>query len=281
VARRKHGDSPDGRGGSWENRRTAARNHRLAPATGGLSRVPAAGGEPVQVTALDSSRQEISHRQPELLPDGRHFLYVAISNRTDNNGIFIGDSQARLDDKKVSRLMVGASHVCYASSGHLLFLQDDNLMAQTFDARKLVLSGQPAVVVNRVVHGVNGHTSDFSVSANGILVWRSLAGVTRQLTWFDRSGKQIRDLDARGRTSIHSLADGERVAVSKLDPLVPPTGNIWLFNPARGGNAHLWERARLFPSGHRMRGGCVRQNSATRALACTAQMFCADEESCC
>ncbi len=41
-----------------------------------IFRVPASGGTPVQVTELDSSRGEVSHRYAELLPDGKHFLYL-------------------------------------------------------------------------------------------------------------------------------------------------------------------------------------------------------------
>jgi len=243
-------DSPDGHGGSWGSRGIIV---FAADGTGGLSRIPAAGGDPVPVTALDPSRQEVSHQQPEFLPDGRHFLYVAISNRTDNNGIFVGDSNAKpdhKDDERISRLLAGSSHVAYASSGHLLFLQDDNLMAQALDAQKLMLSGQPVVVANRVAHGANSHTSDYSVSTNSVLVWRSLSGLTRQLTWFDRGGKQIADLDAHGPYFNPALSpEGERVAVSKLDALLPPTGNIWLNKLLSGPETRLTSGsgAQLFP----------------------------------
>jgi dipeptidyl aminopeptidase/acylaminoacyl peptidase len=160
---------------------------------------------------------------------------VAISDRTDNNGIFTGDIQDKRDEKKVRRLMGGASHVSYASPGYLLFLQDGNVMAQAFDARKLTLGGQPVVLANGVAHGYNSQTSDFSVSANGVLVWRSLSSATRRLAWFDRSGKPIEGLDARGPYFNPSLSpDGKRIAVSRLDALLPPTGNIWLVDLVHG-----------------------------------------------
>ena len=64
-------DAPAGEGGTWNN----ADEIVFAPdATGGLSRVAAAGGAPVQVTTLDTSSGESSHRWPHFLPDGRHFL---------------------------------------------------------------------------------------------------------------------------------------------------------------------------------------------------------------
>ena len=37
--------------------------------------IPDSGGQPVQVTTLDSTRAENSHRNPVFLPDGDHFLF--------------------------------------------------------------------------------------------------------------------------------------------------------------------------------------------------------------
>jgi Tol biopolymer transport system component len=229
-------DAPEGRGGSWGKSPDGGPGIIVfAPlSTGGLSRVSATGGEPVRVTVPDLSRQEVSHRQPDFLPDGHHFLYVAVSNRTENTVIFAGDIQAKPGEKSI-RLMSGVAHVSYASTGYLLFLRDDNLVTQAFDARRLVLAGQPKVLANRVAHGYNSQTSDFSVSANGVLAWRSLSGAARQLAWFDRNGKQVRGLDARGPYFNPSLSpDRKRIAVSRLDSLLPPTGNIWLFDLVRG-----------------------------------------------
>ena len=40
-------------------------------------RVPASGGEPVQLTTLDKNRVEAFSAVCQFLPDGRHFLYLA------------------------------------------------------------------------------------------------------------------------------------------------------------------------------------------------------------
>jgi hypothetical protein len=48
--------------------------------TSPLFRVPAAGGTPVPLTQLDAARQESAHFAPWFLPDGRHFLYAAVSD---------------------------------------------------------------------------------------------------------------------------------------------------------------------------------------------------------
>ena len=69
---------PGGAGATWNSDGTII----FAGATGGLWRVRAAGGEPVQVTTPDAARKEVSHRWPHFLPDGRRFLYLALPGNT-------------------------------------------------------------------------------------------------------------------------------------------------------------------------------------------------------
>lgn len=239
-------DAPDGRGGSWGTSLDGDGGTIVfASDIGvGLSQVSSTGGKPVVATVLDSSRQELSHRHPTFLPDGRHFLYVAISKQAENNAIFIGDIQSKPDRRRVLRLMRGDARVSYAPPGYLLFLRDNNLVAQAFDTPRFGLRGQPFVLTDHVAQGRVRHTSDFSVSSNGVLAWRTQSGGSRQLAWFDRSGKQLDGLDARDYNFYPSLSpDGRRIAVSRLDESIGPqfagrqTGveNIWLLNSAHGG----------------------------------------------
>ena len=63
---------PDPRGASWGPDDTLL----FGTGYGGVYRVAAAGGTPQPVTGLDSSKQEGSHRWPQFLPDGRHYLFT-------------------------------------------------------------------------------------------------------------------------------------------------------------------------------------------------------------
>src|SRR5207237_4483088 len=68
-------DGPDGRGGAWSKRGVIV----FAPASeGGLSRVSESGGRVMRAVTPDSSRRERTLRFPDFLPDGVHFLYVAL-----------------------------------------------------------------------------------------------------------------------------------------------------------------------------------------------------------
>src|SRR5713226_4034868 len=131
-------DAPNGRGGTWNRDGVIV----LAPdSIGGLYRVSSSGGSPVEMTRLDASRFETSHRWPEFLPDGKHFIYLAanFSGQLEKNAIFLGS----LDSKERHLLVSTSANAAYAEPGYLLYLRDKTLVAQPFDRRRYVLSGEP------------------------------------------------------------------------------------------------------------------------------------------
>src|SRR5207247_424137 len=69
---------PSAARGSWNRDGTIIFGTRA----GGLFRVAAAGGQPTPLTRPDGSHGEGSHRFPSFLPDGRHFLYLAVPSNT-------------------------------------------------------------------------------------------------------------------------------------------------------------------------------------------------------
>ncbi len=107
-----------------------------------IYRVPVAGGKPAPLTKLDSSRNETTHRWPFSLPDGRHFLFFAGSHTSEStsgdNAVYIGS----MDGSPARLLLRARSNVTYAA-GHLLFLREQQLVAQKFDLESLQLVGEP------------------------------------------------------------------------------------------------------------------------------------------
>ena len=96
-------DAAAGRGGTWNAQGTILFAPQLESA---LYRVAASGGIPIPVTTLDKPKHD-SHRWPYFLPDGRHFLYLAInraSGHEPNDAIYF----ASLDGKE-NRLLVPRS----------------------------------------------------------------------------------------------------------------------------------------------------------------------------
>ncbi|HEV8430679.1 MAG TPA: hypothetical protein VGQ41_22445, partial [Pyrinomonadaceae bacterium] len=197
---------------------------------GALYRVSATGGQPAPLTTLDQSRFENSHRWPFFLPDGRHFLYVVRINRAEGGGVYVGS----LDSKEVNRLLVTNTNAIFAPPGFLLFLRNDALMAQRFNADTLELSGEPLPIVDHVQFNPAIGRGSFSVSENGVLAFRSGRGVGTQPLWFDRGGKEIGSVGAPGIYINVSLSpDEKRFAVDLADP---QTGrnDIWLVDLSRG-----------------------------------------------
>ena len=87
-------DAPDIRGASW-----GADGMILfepGPRTG-IFRIAAAGGTTAPVTKLDPT-QHTTHRWPNFLPDGTHFLYLA-ANNADPRGASTEIYIASLDGK--------------------------------------------------------------------------------------------------------------------------------------------------------------------------------------
>jgi DNA-binding winged helix-turn-helix (wHTH) protein len=103
-------DAADGRGASWNRQGMIVFTPGL---TSPLFQVPAAGGEPKQVTTLNRSRQEISHRWPYFLPGGDRFLYTARTTKVEDSAVFVGS----LRDGRSSLLVPSLINAVYAGDG--------------------------------------------------------------------------------------------------------------------------------------------------------------------
>ena len=231
-------DTPDGDigGGSWNQDGVIL----LGSQSHGIYRVSASGGVATPVTVIDASRQERFHRRPVFLPDGRHFLYVRVSRVPENSGIYLGLLDAKPDKQSPKRLLAGQTGGAYAPTadtafGHVLFLQDGTLMAQSFDLKKGELTGEPVPVAEQV-SGNSATTGYFSVSTTGVLAYRSGVGILSRLTWFDRQGKALESVGEPGEYGGVALSpDGKRIAVSRRES----SWDIWLFDAARNTGTRL------------------------------------------
>ncbi|PYT19609.1 MAG: hypothetical protein DMG57_44750 [Acidobacteria bacterium] len=236
-------DARDGSRGSW-NRDGVI----LFGLNDVLYRVPADGGPATTATMLNHANHEITHAWPYFLPDGRHYLYLAIAQAFQNNGVYVGS----LDSKESKRLVDSNWMPAYAQAldglGYLLFIREGTLMAQRFDAAHLQLAGKP-VPVAEGVSDPTGRDAIVSVSANGTLAYRPLGAVKTQLTWFDRAGKQLGTVGLPVQDARPALSpDGRRLALSRVGPQSGSSqaetwpnlgGDIWVLDLARGGASRL------------------------------------------
>jgi hypothetical protein len=137
--------------------------------SGPLWKIPQAGGVPMALTAVDSSRGELFHALPTFMPDGKHFIYLRFG-RQEVGGIYAGSLDAKPEQQSRERILasrLGASYV----NGYLFFMRENTLMAQPFDAGRLQLRGDPVPVAERLT--IIGATGVFSVSPGGALAYRT------------------------------------------------------------------------------------------------------------
>jgi Tol biopolymer transport system component/predicted Ser/Thr protein kinase len=214
-------------GGSWSEDGYIIANILSA----GLIRVPATGGAPSPLTALDASRNEGAHRWPQALPGGR-FLHEIQSGKAEVSGIY-----ARSLVKPAERVQLAATSggAVYAPGGdgknYLLWLRGGALVAQELDVNALKLLGEPRPVADPVDGaGVNGQIN-VAASANGLLLYSSTNALS-QLKWFDRTGKPLGILGDPAQYEMFRLSpDGRRVAVSLLRQ---NGADLWLTDVERG-----------------------------------------------
>jgi hypothetical protein len=86
-----------------------------------------------------------------------------------------------LDSPEIKEIVGVRSVAVYAPPGWLIFLQNDALLAQAFDASKLALAGEPIPIITGAKNAPGNRR--FSVSDNGVLVWQGQWQRDYQLVW--------------------------------------------------------------------------------------------------
>jgi len=201
----------------------------------GMYRMPAAGGAPTQVTTLDRSRQENSHRWPQFLPDGQRFVFVARSGRPDKSSTYVGF----LDGRPPVRLMDTSAQARYSRTGHLLYPQDGTLLARTLDSATLMFVGEPVRLADGVRASVTGLRARYSVSDTGVLVYQQIHEPRYRLHWYDRAGRSLGALGAPDSYSnVRISPDATRVVIDLNDN---PRGgrSVWIVDIATGSRTRV------------------------------------------
>jgi serine/threonine protein kinase/Tol biopolymer transport system component len=211
-------DSNAGRGGSWadDGYIIAALNN-----SGGLSRIPSAGGTPAPVTELAPG--ETTHRWPQILPGGKAVLFTAHNGENTNN--FNTIEVMSLGDHHVKTLQRGGSFARYLptskGAGYIVYTNGGRLFAIPFDLHTLAVRGTPVPVLEDVASSAaNGSAQfDFSngTSAPATLVYRNGTRAASLFTvqWLDSQGKTQPLLATPGDYRRPRLSpDGQRLALT-------------------------------------------------------------------
>jgi len=135
------------------------------------------------------------------------------SSKAEFTGIYVGTVGVPPEQQDSKLVVAAANSAVYTPApdpreatrglGFLLFLREQTLMAQPFDAKALALKGEPVPIADQVGSTPYGF-GRFSASLNGGLAFFTGGGVTNptQLTWFDRQGKNLGTI---GQPAVPSL----------------------------------------------------------------------------
>ncbi len=218
-------DAPFGRGGAWGANGAIV----FSPATTEpLVRANITGGPVSPVTHVDTA-QHTSHRWPFFLPDGEHFVYLAINHdpsKQANDMLYF----ASLDGRESRPLFRSQTNAVYAD-GYLLFARNDQLMAQVFDPSNGNLSGEPHIVAKGIANDSTTWHMDAS-ACDGMLVFGSGGTGDWQLLWMDRNTKQVTTIIDKLPNLIFARISpqGDRIAM-QIDT---GANDIWVLDVARG-----------------------------------------------
>ena len=200
-----------------------------------LRQVPASGGTPTPVTAM--AEGEGRHAYPSLLPDGRHFVYLRARSNA-SGGIYLGSLDANPKEQSMKALLPDVSPVAFIPGGrdfgYILFRRATTLMAVPFDTQRLEIAGEAVPIAEPL--GTVNTSNGFSISASGVLIYRTGGSAEQQFALFDRQGKSLGTVGEPWlfpTASAPALSpDGKRLAVSRIDPQSGDT-DIWLYEFAR------------------------------------------------
>jgi len=224
-------DAPSGRGGTW-NKDGVIVFTPDGQLGGGLYRVPASGGTPVQISKPDPNRKEQSHRYPMFLPDGKHYLYLAanFSGAKGSNAIFVG----ALDSDEKRFVVEASGNAEYAAPGYLLFPREKTLFAQRLDLRRFSLTGEPTAVLTDLEYQSQIGRAVYAVSDSGLLVSQTGRGVAlSRPTWFDRKGNAGGVIGEPGVYGNLSIAPNGKSAVVDQTDMASVNQDIWTYDLQR------------------------------------------------
>jgi Tol biopolymer transport system component/tRNA A-37 threonylcarbamoyl transferase component Bud32 len=223
-------DTPNPRGGAWNQDNVIIYEPDYRD---NLWKISAAGGTPSRLTQFEGSKHT-THRWPQFLPDGEHFLFFGTSHSGESEkGVYIGS----LKDGSYKHVIDSDSQGLFAS-GYLLYHVQSQLLAQKFDAGSGKVSGEPILLANAVEYDSGTWHTTFSASQNGILLYEPGSKVLgTDLVWVDRKGNTLGKVADRAfyKGSGRISPDGKRLAVSMGDP----QADIWVLDFAHGSRTRL------------------------------------------
>ena len=199
---------------------------------GTLFEIPRNGGTAAPISKPQAAGQVTNF--PSFLSDGERFLVRA------GTGNDVSIQLARIGSSERTRVIdtaETAAIVAPAPNGkaYVLFMRPPDLMVQEFDERAAAVRGEPKVLVNDIGRVATPPLRPtVGVSPSGVLAYQTGGtGGVGQLTWLDRSGKEVEVLPVDASLSAaHVSPDGRQLVGHRVDD---GSFNVWVSDLRRGG----------------------------------------------
>ena len=226
----------DARGSSWASEETLVYSPGADTA---LFQISANGGEPQQVSKLDVSKEERTHRWPQVLPGAKAVLFTVGTLDSPDSYELANIEAVILATGERRMLLQGANMARYAADGHLVFARGGGLYSVGFNADTLTTHGTPEPILQGVAGDQTTGAVHFSIAGDGTLAYipGSPGANLRRLVWSDRSGNlQPVNLPPGQYNDIRISPDGSRLAL-----LVGSSGSgdVWVYDFARATSTRL------------------------------------------
>ena len=192
----------------------------------GIMRVSPDGGKPEVVVSVKSGEWADG---PHMLPDGQTVLFTLAEGAGDERWDKARIVVQSLKSGERKTLIEGGSDARYLPTGHLVYARGGVLFAIPFDLRRLQVSGGPVPIVEGVRRAVATGTAQFSVAANGSLIY--VPGPVSTSTGLFK----LAFVDRKGVTEALKLPP-----VAYDHPRVAPDGKRIAFAADDGKDAAVW-----------------------------------------
>ncbi len=198
---------------------------------GGVVTVPAGGGTPRQLVALQPD--EAAASAPQLFDGGKTLLFSIVKKTAANWNQ--GDIVVQPAGGGSRRVVVQGGHDGRVlSTGYLLYVRDGTLFGARFDTHRAERTGDAVPLIVGVVEGTasaGAGQGQFSISAEGRLAYVPAAAgagiVRRTLVWVDRQGReQAIPAEARNYFYPRVSPNGKKIALDVLDV----NRDIWIWD---------------------------------------------------
>jgi Tol biopolymer transport system component len=228
-------DAPAGRGGDWNDDNTiiAALDPR-----GGLSQLPAEGGQVTRIASVDPQAGDYSLRFPQRLPGGKAVLFLIGHVPSDYENASIAVMSLADHKKKILLDRVGM-YARYVTGGYLTYVSGNTLFAAPFNSQRLEVLGPSKPVLEGIVNQPAIGYAQVDFSMNGMSLYHKGRNAdVGALAWVDRTGKVAPLPVAPSLYAVQPRVspDGEHVAANVVDG---PNGSIWVYDSKRGNQVRI------------------------------------------